>query len=402
MNPSCQRRQWLPRFSIVGVLLLVSGVLPASPQPADVGRQIFLDTGLSSPAGVGCVTCHNPRTAFADARPVSPGAVPGRTGIRNAPSLMYSALIPSLDYEDLLIPGEGEVAVWEGGLFHDGRARDQFEQVQEPFFHPDEMNIADEATLAARLRRSRYASEFKSWTGESVWKHDAQLAYHAYRALVEFLKEPLFRPFDSRLDDYLAGRKDALNAAEKRGLEVYREGGKCADCHFLEPAPWGRAILSDFGYDNLGVPSRGRKDPGLGGHTRNPGELGMFRAPSLRNIALTAPYMHNGSLTSLQEVVEFYNKRDLEPQRWGRTDYPGTVNHEDLGDLGLTDQQVTDLVAFLESFTDRSLLRDAVRNRGLLPEAPAHTPGTASRQLHFPDWTHRLHPAHSSERNRMP
>lgn len=363
------------------------------PQAAAIGKQIFSDTSLSRPAGVGCITCHDPVTAFADPRRVSLGAVPGRTGTRNAPSLMYAALIPSMAYEDLLIPGEGEIAVWEGGLFHDGRARDQFEQVQEPFFDPNEMNIANEAMLAARLRQTKYAKEIRTWVGKEAWTDDKKLTYHAFRALVEFLKEPLFRPFDARIDDYLAGDKKALNDAEKRGLEVYRKAGKCADCHFLEPTSWPEPLLSDFGYDNLGVPSKGQKDPGLGGHTKNPEELGQFRAPSLRNVALTAPYMHNGALATLKDVVEFYNKRDLEPKRWGKTDYPKTVNRDDLGNLQLSDQQVADLVAFLQSFTDRSALTNNMLDSGGFPEAPAGVLTTKKLRHQFPDWTHRLHPS---------
>jgi cytochrome c peroxidase len=304
---------------------------------------------------------------------------------------MYSALIPSFAYEDFFADDGSEIYAWEGGLFHDGRAQDQFEQVQEPFFHPDEMNIPSPAALAAGLRESGYAEDFKRWIGKAAWEDDEKLNYHAFRALVEFLKEPLFRPFDARIDDHLAGDKAALTATEKRGLEVFKNVGKCADCHFLTRNSWPQPLLSDYGYDNLGVPSRGEKDPGLGGHTKNSGELGQFKAPTLRNIELTAPYMHNGSIATLQEVMEFYNKRDLEPERWAPTDYPETVNHDDMGDLGMTDQQVADLTALMSAFTDRSLLN--LKTDDALPSPPPDVPTTESMKLLFPDWTHRLHPA---------
>ncbi|MEO1842894.1 MAG: cytochrome c peroxidase [Akkermansiaceae bacterium] len=360
---------------------------------AKVGRRIFSDLRLSRPVGIGCISCHDPRTAFADPRVVSPGAVPGRVGTRNAPTLMYAALIPSFAYEDLLTEEGEEIYVWEGGLFHDGRAQDQFEQVQQPFFHANEMNLPNRAVLAGRLRKAKYADEFRKSVGAAAWADDEQLNYHAYRALVEFLKEPLFRPFDARIDDYLKGKKEALNESEKRGLEVFKNAGKCADCHLLAARSWSQPLLSDFGYDNLGAPSRGKKDPGLGGHTGNAEELGQFRAPTLRNIELTAPYLHNGSIASLREVVEFYNKRDLEPKRWGATDYPATVNHDDLGDLGLSDQQVDDLVALMSAFTDRSLLSEKVKAGRAFTQAPPGVPSTRRMKLHFPDWTHRLHPA---------
>ena len=186
------------------------------------------------------------------------------------------------------------------------------------------MNLPDLAVLAARLRRSDYAGEMKHWIGPQRSEGDKQLTYHAFRALVEFLKDPMFRPFDARIDDYLAGNSEALSEAERRGLEVFRGAGKCADCHLLEPTGWTPPLLSDFGYDNLGVPSRGEKDPGLGAKFGDEG-MRQFRAPSLRNVELTGPYMHNGSIQTLQEVMEFYSKRDLEPQRWGNTDFPETV-----------------------------------------------------------------------------
>lgn len=377
-------------------LLVLATSLPALQaqedltQSAAIGRKIFLDKTLSEPRGLGCVSCHQPDKAFADPRPASPGAAPDRLGRRNAPSLMYAALIPGLAWEDLLIDGQ-EVFIREGGLFHDGRAQDQFDQVQRPFFDPNEMNLPDEAALASRLRQTDFAQSFQDWVGEDAWQDDSKLNYHAYQALVTFLKEPLFRPFDARIDDFLSGDESALTTEERRGLDVFQGAGQCADCHFLKPHTWDQALLSDYGYDNLGVPSRGEKDPGLGGHTGIAEELGQFRAPSLRNVSLTAPYMHNGSIATLQEVMEFYNKRDVEPERWGPTDYPETVNRDDMGNLELSDQQVSDLTALMDAFTDRTLLKKAPD--ALFPEPKPATPSSAEKWLYFPDWTHRLHPA---------
>ena len=378
-------------ISCHGAFALANDAADNSHQAATIGKQIFLDTSLSRPVGQGCVTCHQPTTAFADPRPVSPGAVSGREGTRNSPSLMYAALIPSFAYDEFFNKDGEEVYAWEGGLFHDGRARDLFEQVQQPFFDRNEMNLTDESELAERLRKADYSGDFRQWIGEQNWNDDTRLAYHAYRALVEFLKQPLFRPFDARIDDFLAGQHDALTESERRGLEVFRGAGKCADCHFLEATSWEEPLLSDYGYDNLGVPSRGEKDPGLGGRTGVADELGQFRAPSLRNVSLTAPYMHNGSIATLKEVMEFYNKRDVEPKRWGSTDYPQTVNHDDMGKLELTAQQVDDLVSLMDAFTDRSLLE--MKPGQLFPVAPADTPTTQDKRLYFPDWTHRMHVA---------
>lgn len=387
----------MPPRSFLILLTVALGVCRglADDPAVDIGRAIFLDTDLSRPKGQGCVSCHQPTHAFADPRRVSPGAVEGREGRRNAPSLMYAALIPAMAYEDIRTAEGDEIGAWEGGLFLDGRADDLFAQVQEPFFDPKEMNLKDEPDLAQRLRKAPYAESMKSWLGDEAWQSDAAVTYHAYRALVAFLKEPLFRPFDARIDDYLAGDEKALTAAERRGLKVY-EKANCALCHPLEPRDFPRALLSDFGYDNLGVPSSGStKDPGLFDRTDDLDNLGQFRAPSLRNVALTAPYLHNGSLATLQEVMEFYNARDVEPERWGPTDYPETVNRDDMGNLELTESEVSDLVALMDAFTDRSLLASrsekSSENETGLPLAPAGVAPASALSGHFSDWTHRLH-----------
>lgn len=360
-------------------------------QLARIGRSIFLDTRLSNPPGQACVSCHSPESAFADPRPVSPGAVPGRTGHRNAPSLMYAALIPNFAQEDLLQPDGEQIWVWQGGLFQDGRARTLDEQIGKPFLNPDEMNVGSLHELAAKLRTTDYAGSLRAGMSDPDWADDDKLTRKAFRSLVEFLKEPMFRPFDSRLDDHLAGKADALTEQERRGLAIFTSKAKCADCHLLTATVWTKPLLSDFGYDNLGAPSRGAKDDGLGGHTGVMEELGQFRAPSLRNVALTAPYLHNGSIATLREVVEFYNRRDLEPDRWGATDHPETVNHEDLGNLGLSDSEIDDLVAFMGSFTDRSLIEMKTQGQPF-PLAPEGTPDSWSMRAYFPDWTHAAKP----------
>ncbi len=344
---------------------------------AELGKRVFLDESLSTPAGQSCASCHRPSTAFADLRRVSPGAVEGRVGRRNAPSLMYAALIPPQKLEDTYDEnGEVEYIV-EGGLFLDGRAHDLLEQVKEPFFDRDEMNNADESELAGKLRRASYAKEvggFKQMTDEKVTQK-------VYAALVAFLREPVFRPFNARIDDYWAGDPSALSLAERRGLDVFQTKGACASCHLVGASTWLEPLLSDSGYDNLGVPARGEMDPGLGGVTGLAGELGQFKVPTLRNVALTAPYFHNGSVGTLREVMEFYNKRDLEPERWGRTDYPETVNREDMGDLGLTEQEIDDLVALMSAFTDRSLLQ--MEEGELFPKTPEGVPTTEEREAFF-------------------
>ena len=349
--------------------------------PVVIGRKIFMDTSLSQPVGQGCVSCHDPKAAFADARRVSPGAVNERKGRRNAPTLMYAALIPPIAAEDFY-DEEGElIYVLEGGLFLDGRAHDQFEQVQMPFFNKDEMNLSGPADLADRIRKSEYASDFKKLVGGKVWGNDGKLVDQVYHSLVAFLREPMFRPFNARIDDFWKGDVKALNDSELRGLALFQSKAGCAQCHPLGVGTWPEPLLSDFGYDNLGAPSIGGKDPGLGGVSGRKNEMGQFRSPTLRNIALTAPYLHNGSIKTLKEVMEFYNKRDVEPERWGKTDFPETVNHDDMGDLKLTDQEVDDLVALMHTFTDKNLLE--MKEGDELPKTPEGVPSTESRKAFF-------------------
>ena len=364
-------------------VMMVAGCLARAEEvsPAVIGRKIFMDTNLSQPVGQGCVSCHDPKAAFADARRVSPGAVNERKGRRNAPTLMYAALIPPIAAEDFY-DEEGElIYVLEGGLFLDGRAHDQFEQVQMPFFNEDEMNLSGPADLADRIRKSEYAPDFKKLVGGKVWGDDGKLVDQVYHSLVAFLREPMFRPFNARIDDFWKGDVKALNDSELRGLALFQSKAGCAQCHPLGVGTWPEPLLSDFGYDNLGAPSLGEKDPGLGGVSGRKNEMGQFRSPTLRNIALTAPYLHNGSIKTLKEVMEFYNKRDVEPERWGKTDFPETVNHDDMGDLKLTDQEVDDLVALMHTFTDKNLLEMKVGDE--LPKTSEGVPSTESRKAFF-------------------
>ena len=363
-------------FLLLGVGCLVAG----EPPLAALGKKIFLDTSLSSPPGQGCVSCHSPKAAFADPRRVSPSAMAERVGSRNAPSLMYAALIPPQRLEDTYDEnGEVEYIV-EGGLFLDGRAHDLLEQVRHPFFDEAEMNCGEPAELAVKFRKTSYREELKREAGHG-FEDDEVLNEVAFRALVAFLREPVFRPFNARIDDYWAGDKEALSLSERRGLDIFETTGGCATCHLTGAASWLEPLLTDAGFDNLGAPAIGVIDPGLGKVTGIAEELGQFKVPSLRNVALTAPYLHNGSLSTLQEVMEFYNKRDLEPEKWGVTNYPETVNHEDMGDLGLSDQEVADLVALMDAFTDRNLLE--IAEGETFPKVPFGVPLTEERKAFF-------------------
>ncbi len=175
--------------------------------------------------------------------------------------------------------------------------------------------------------------------------------------------------FSSKYDLFLQG-KVKLTEQEMRGLALFEseKKGHCAECHPSQPGPEQELpLFTDFTYDNLGVPRNPANpyhylpkllnpdgtqfvDLGLGGIVKKSEENGKFRVPTLRNVAVTAPYMHNGIFKTLRQVVVFYNTRDVGP--WPEPEVPQNVNREELGNLRLTEQEVDDIVTFLHTLTD--------------------------------------------------
>lgn len=348
-----------------------SGGLPA-PAPAAVvslGEQLFNDATLSSTGTQACASCHAAAAGFSDPDnmlPVSEGAVAGLFGQRNTPTAAYAAFVPPLGAT--LEDGE---RLWAGGLFHDGRADTLEQQAQKPFLNAVEMNNASPADVIARLRSSPVAVAFLAVYGaEALDPGQEDLAFERVAAAIAaFERTPAFAPFNSRFDDYIAGR-GTLTPQELEGMAVFArpDKGNCAACHSMARGARGEPpLFTDFTYDNLGVPRNPDAtyfaadfvDEGLAATLAARGEpgsealRGKFRVPTLRNVARTAPYMHNGVFGSLREVIEFYNTRDTAPGRWGATEVPATVNHDELGNLGLTDRDIDALVAFLNTLSDR-------------------------------------------------
>jgi cytochrome c peroxidase len=193
---------------------------------------------------------------------------------------------------------------------------------------------------------------------------------HIADAIAAFERSAEVNPFTSKYDSYLKGEA-SLTDAEQRGLALYEDEtkGNCAACHPSRSTTDVPPLFTDFTYDNLGVPrnpenpfydlpaefnpdGEGFVDLGLGTTVELASENGKFKVPTLRNIALTAPYMHNGVLATLTEVVEFYSTRDTDPARWGAPEVAENVNVDELGDLGLTAAEIEDIVSFLGTLTD--------------------------------------------------
>jgi cytochrome c peroxidase len=354
---------------------------PLSPKER-LGRQLFFDTSLSSPPGQSCATCHAPEQAFTDPdqrQPTSNGVNPNLFGSRNSPTAMYAAFSPAFHFDET----EG---LYVGGQFLDGRAATLEEQAKQPFLNPLEMANPDRRSVVESVRKAPYARLFKRVFGATSLDDVDQAYERIAEAIAAFERTRGFNRFTSKYDYYLAG-KARLTAQELRGLEVYEDParGNCAACHPSRPAEDGTPpLFTDFTYDNLGVPKNpynpfygmpatfnpdGRRfiDRGLGTAVNLRSEDGKFKVPTLRNIALSAPYMHNGYFLTLRGVVEFYSTRDTRPacrkdftgeaealQRgcWPAPEVAENVNQDELGRLGLTEQEIDDLVAFMNTLTD--------------------------------------------------
>ena len=333
---------------------------------AELGKALFFDAGLSSPAGQSCASCHSPQHGFADpdrGLPVSQGVHPDRVGKRNTPTAAYAAFSPEFHYDE-------KDGLFEGGQFWDGRAATLQQQALQPLLNAVEMNNPHPLEVVEKVRKADYAEGFKQIYGNDALD-DVNIAYQNIgKAIAAYERSPELSPFSSKYDYYLAGKLQ-LSEQEMRGLKVFEaeDKGNCAACHPSSADEENHMVLfTDFTYDNLGVPANkdnpwyampsaynpaghGYVDRGLGEALGRPSENGKFKVPTLRNIELTAPYMHNGVFATLREVVEFYNTRDVD-KRWGKPEVADNVNRDELGDLKLSEQEVDDLVAFMKTLTD--------------------------------------------------
>lgn len=361
-------------------------VAPLSNPIEDLGRRIFFDTNLSNPPGTACASCHDPARAFAgdngSGLGVAQGARDGETGFRKAPTLNYLAGASAFSWVDT---PDGPVPV--GGLFWDGRANSFEEQARGPLFAPHEMNNQDEAALATRARAASWAGDLTRLFGPTTLDDPASAVTAMTTALGAFQRSAVFAPFTSKFDAVKRGQAK-FTEQEERGLTLFSIGqkGNCHECHVvdLDSANPADSLFTNFRYHALGVPRNPRLpataaqdyfDLGLCEPLRARGQpaepdryCGFFRVPTLRNIALTAPYMHNGHFDSLRDAVAFYATRDTNPELWYPdadkfNDLPASMRtnvdlqqrpyHRKLGKRpALKDAEVDDIVAFLHTLTD--------------------------------------------------
>src|SRR5262245_31505053 len=329
-------------------LLLVGALLPlgvgrffATPSAlgpaARGGRARFFDASPSASGRMSCATCHDPAYAYGPPNDlaVQPGGPTlSDRGTRAVPSLRYSEYTPP--YSDLLDnpdgisrPGPG------GGLTLDGRAPTLADQARIPLLAANEMANRDAADVVAKIKASPYAREFEGVFGDGVFLDTARAFRRALEALQAFqLEDDSFHPYSSKYDRYASNKIGGeLTPQERRGLGVYNDPkkGNCFACHYNGAGLNGSVrLFTDYTFAAIGVPRNpeipANRDPahydlGLCGRPDHPlpasaGYCGMFKTPTLRNVAIRRVFFHNGHMKSLRDAVRFYNTRDTNPELW--------------------------------------------------------------------------------------
>ena len=422
----------LSRFASVCLFLLASAGASGAELTARaaLGKLLFFDRNLSLNGNQACASCHLPEAGWGgDDSEINAhgaayqGSVSGRFGNRKPPSAAYATPSPVLHFAK----DENEV-VFAGGNFWDGRATGErlgnpaADQAQGPFLNPLEHALSDSACIVFKACLGHAAAFTRAWPGSCsiTWPAGAQKACardggklalsRRQRAVVDrtydqialsiaaFEASAEVNAYTSKFDYFLAGTVQ-LTPEEHHGLELFKGKGRCADCHVLEKGPKGEPpLLTDFTFDNLGVPRNpenpwytmassfnpaGRKwlDKGLGEFLATRADYRKFaresygkqKVPTLRNVdkrphaAFVKAYMHNGYFKTLKGVVHFYNTRDVKPacgnrytgeadaiaqNCWPEAQIRANLNRSELGNLGLTGAEEDAIVNFMQALSD--------------------------------------------------
>ena len=322
-----------------------------------LGEKLYKDTNLSNPPGQSCESCHGVSVGFDDPDsndPTSLGADSSSIGNRNAPTASYAAHIPETVKVMRTPPGGGaEIEVQIGGQFLDGRAASLEEQAKGPFLNPVEMGNANEAAVIALVKEAAYADEFEALFGADVLDNVEKSYNYIADAIAAFERTEVFSPFNSKFDQVAAGTA-VFTDKEQAGQVLFNGTAKCILCHNTDTSTGAKQVFSNFEYRNIGVPANPAlsgddfPDLGQGAVTNIAADNGRFRVSSLRNIEMTAPYMHNGVFTTLQQVVEFYNTGNLALAEVNENIAP----EASIGQLNLNPEEVDSLVVFLKTLTD--------------------------------------------------
>lgn len=357
------------------VLLSAPALTSANSAEPELGKALYFDKNLSKNRTQACATCHNPSQGFADDRDsgvqgmASLGDDGHSLGDRQAPTAAYASISPKFHYDS-------KKQQYVGGQFWDGRVDDLAAQAGGPPTNPIEMGMPSKASVVERIEaNAHYVKQFKSIYGEDIFS-DKERAYEKMtQAIAAFEKTDFFSPFDSKYDRYLRGEVE-LTDEESFGEAIFFSptNVNCSTCHKLNDIERKGETFTNYEYHNIGVPAnlalRAKNGKGADhvdhGLLENPAvdgaeHDGKYKVPTLRNVALTAPYMHNGVFQKLETVVEFYDQfnnpaRKLNPETgkpWTQAEVPATINHKDLKAKRISDKKVKALVAFMKTLTDR-------------------------------------------------
>ena len=342
-------------------------------QKETLGQVLFSDKNLSKSRTQSCATCHNPNAGFADDRQngiskmASLGDDNKSLGDRQAPTASYAKFSPDFHFDE-------KKQKYIGGQFWDGRAKTLEEQAGGPPLNPIEMGMGSKKEIVDRIKEnSYYVQTFKELFGEDIFSDEVK-AYDAMTvAIATFERSNEFSPFDSKYDRYLKGEYD-LTPLEDLGKSIFfsNNNNSCATCHVLKGEDKAGETFTNYEYHNIGTPANktlraknGVKDIDKGllanPNVKDVAQNGKHKVPTLRNVAVTAPYMHNGVFKDLKTVIEFYDKynnkdRNINPETnkpWDDAEVKETIALKELKANALTDRKVEALVAFMKLLTDK-------------------------------------------------
>ncbi len=312
-------------IAVISLFMLIVVVMAFSPKQAEIdevqlGKLLFNDKILSNKQTISCASCHNPSFAFSDTVAFSVGD-DGKPGRRNALSITNLAE--------------------RSFFFYDGRAASLEEQALFPIADPLEMNLPIEKAIARLIANKKYLNLFLKVYNE---KPNAQNLGKAFAAFEKTLETS-----NSAWDNYAKGDKKAVNNAVLRGRKIFNSKGKCFDCHS------GIDFTNDE-FRNIGLYNAYElNDLGRAAFTKKNDDIGKFKVPGLRNVSVTAPYMHNGMFKTLKEVLAYYNNPT--------SIVAGSINTDSLlaEPLNLSPSELEDLEAFLNALTDKQFLEASAK-----------------------------------------
>ncbi|RBQ28955.1 cytochrome-c peroxidase [Aliarcobacter vitoriensis] len=358
---------------ILPISLILTNLSASNLSKDELGRALFFDTNLSKNRTQSCATCHNPEYAFTDNRDngiskmASLGDDGKSLGDRQAPTAMYAKFSPKFHLNE-------KKGFYTGGQFWDGRETDLEGQAGGPPLNPIEMGMSSKKEVVDRIKEnSFYIDTFKNLFGNEIFK-DNDKAYEAMTiAIASYERTEEFSPFDSKYDRYLKGEYD-LTPLEDLGKSIFfsNNNNSCANCHVLKGEDKAGETFTNYEYHNIGTPInyelRAKNgvtaiDDGLLAHPQidDINQKGKHKTPTLRNVAITAPYMHNGIFKDLKTVVEFYDKYNNKDRtinketgkNWDEPEVKDTISLNELKAIKLTDRKVDALVAFMKLLTDK-------------------------------------------------